>query len=94
MNFGENMERLDEILRQLEEGTLPVDEALKLFERGVTLVRKAREFLDEAEQKVTLLSQEAQESSKNEEVPFDRVRKNQHAGNMPETELKDNRSIY
>jgi exodeoxyribonuclease VII small subunit len=67
MNFGEKLEDLDEILRQLEEGELPLDEALSVFERGVALIREAREFLEKAEQKVTLLTQEG------EEVPFTRA---------------------
>jgi exodeoxyribonuclease VII small subunit len=67
MNFGEKLENLDEILRQLEEGKLPLDEALSVFERGVALVREAREFLEKAEQKVTLLTREG------EEIPFTRA---------------------
>ena len=64
MKFDKNLEQLDEILRQLEEGTLPLDEALSAFERGVALVRESQKFLDEAQQKVTLLTQD------DEEVPF------------------------
>jgi exodeoxyribonuclease VII small subunit len=64
MNFSEKLEALAEILRQLEEGKLPLDESLSVFERGVALVREAREFLEKAEQKVTLLTQEG------EEIPF------------------------
>jgi exodeoxyribonuclease VII small subunit len=67
MNFSEKLENLDEILRQLEEGKLPLDEALAVFERGIALVREAREFLEKAEQKVTLLTQEG------EETPFTRT---------------------
>ena len=68
MNFGENLERLDEILRRLEEEALPLDEALAVFERGVALLRESRAFLDEAEQKVTLLTEDGGE------VPFKRAR--------------------
>jgi exodeoxyribonuclease VII small subunit len=67
MNFSEKLENLDEILRQLEEGNLPLDEALAVFERGIALVREARDFLEKAEQKVTLLTQEG------EEIPFART---------------------
>lgn len=66
MNFGENLEQLDVVLKQLEEGKLPLDEALKVFERGVALVRESRDFLARAEQKVTLLTREG------EEIPFER----------------------
>ena len=64
MNFGEKLEQLDEILKQLEEGQLPLDQALSVFERGVSLIRESRAFLNEAEQKVTLLTQE------DGEIPF------------------------
>jgi exodeoxyribonuclease VII small subunit len=66
MSFGEKLERLDEALQQLEEGKLSLDESLSVFERGVALVQEAQAFLDGAEQKVTLLTQEG------EEVPFER----------------------
>ena len=62
MNFGEKLEQLDEILKQLEGGQLPLDDALSVFERGVALIRESRAFLDEAEQKVTLLTQEGGEA--------------------------------
>ena len=52
---------MDEILRQLEEGKLPLDEAFSVFERGITIVREAQEFLEKAEQNVTLLMQEGEE---------------------------------
>jgi exodeoxyribonuclease VII small subunit len=65
VNFGENLERLDGILKQLEEGRLSLDEALEVFEKGVLLIRESRDFLAEAEQKVTALLQSG------EEVPFD-----------------------
>ncbi|MDR2180987.1 MAG: exodeoxyribonuclease VII small subunit [Synergistaceae bacterium] len=68
MKFDKNLERLDEILKSLEEGTLPLDEALSMFERGVALVRESRQFLEAAQQKVTLLSRDD-----NEEEPFARV---------------------
>ena len=66
MDFAEKLENLDKVLKLLEDGKLPLDEALQVFERGVKLVREARNFLEEAEQKVTLLTQDGQE------IPFRR----------------------
>ncbi|MDR1622861.1 MAG: exodeoxyribonuclease VII small subunit [Synergistaceae bacterium] len=59
MKFDENLAQLDEILRRLEEGKLPLDDALSLsmFEQGVALIRESRKFLNETKQKVTLLTQ-------------------------------------
>ncbi|MDR2523290.1 MAG: exodeoxyribonuclease VII small subunit [Synergistaceae bacterium] len=61
VNFNKNLERLDGILRRLEEGSLSLDEALADFERGVALVRESRKFLEEAQQKVTFLTRDGKE---------------------------------
>ena len=50
--FGEQMERLEAIVRRLESEELDLDEALKLFEEGVERLRVAREQLAQAELKV------------------------------------------
>jgi len=50
--FGEQLERLEAIVRRLEAEDLDLDEALKLFEEGVERLRLAREQLTQAELKV------------------------------------------
>ena len=62
MKFEETLRQLDDILRGLEDGDLALDDALDLFERGVGLVREAGIFLNEAEQKITLLTQDGEET--------------------------------
>ncbi len=47
--------RLEEIVKDLEDGNIPLDQALKEFEEGVAIVREAAEVLEEAEKKVELL---------------------------------------
>ncbi|GHS92939.1 hypothetical protein AGMMS50276_02020 [Synergistales bacterium] len=64
-SFGDKMERLNETLRKLDDRSLPFDESLELFEKGVSLVKEARAHLAEAEQRVTLLTREG------DEVKFD-----------------------
>lgn len=54
-NFENQLEALEAIVDQLEDGDLPLDEALKTFEKGVKLSRQCQKHLAEAEQKVTLL---------------------------------------
>lgn len=51
-SFGQDLERLEEIVRRLEAQDLDLDEALRLFEEGVQRLRGARERLAGAEQKV------------------------------------------
>jgi exodeoxyribonuclease VII small subunit len=51
-NFQDQLERLEQIVRQLETQDLDLDQALKLFEEGVERLRQARERLTAAEAKV------------------------------------------
>ena len=52
LNFAEQLERLEEIVRRLEGEDLDLDAALKLFEEGVERLREARERLVAAETQV------------------------------------------
>lgn len=56
MNFSEKMTELDKILRKLEGDSLPLEDALSEFEKGIGLVRECRAYLEEAKQKVALLT--------------------------------------
>ena len=47
--------RLDEIVRFMERGDAPLEEALKLFEEGAGLIALCNRMLDEAEQTVVKL---------------------------------------
>ena len=53
--FEESMSRLDEIVRHLEKGDLPLNDSLQLFEEGTKLIRSCSDMLDQAEQKVVKL---------------------------------------
>lgn len=56
LNFEDSMARLEEIVSLLEKGDAPLDQAMALFEEGAKLLRECTRQLDEAEQKVTLLT--------------------------------------
>lgn len=62
--FENQLEELESIVEQLENGDLPLEDALKTFEQGVKLSRQCQKQLAQAEQKVTLLMN-------GEETPFD-----------------------
>ena len=53
--FEASLEELEQIVRQLEAGDLPLDRSLELFEHGVRLSRECQKRLDEAERKVEIL---------------------------------------
>ena len=56
MTFEAAMARLEEIVRLLESGNAPLDVSLSLYEEGVALVRLCNTRLDNAEQRVKILS--------------------------------------
>jgi exodeoxyribonuclease VII small subunit len=53
--FEDAVKRLEEIVGQLEDGEIPLDDSLTLFEEGVKLSRFCRTKLDEAEKRISLL---------------------------------------
>lgn len=50
---------LEQILTQLEDNDLPLEEAIKQFEQGVTLIKHCQNVLDETEQKIKGLTEQA-----------------------------------
>jgi len=56
LNFEASMTRLEEIVSLLERGDAPLEQAMTLFEEGAGLLRECTRQLDEAEQKVSLLT--------------------------------------
>ncbi len=69
LTFEQALTRLDEIVRHLEKGDLPLSESLSLFEEGTSLLASASKMLDEAEQKVVKLRKGADRQP--EELPFE-----------------------
>lgn len=56
LSFEQSMTRLEEIVSLMEKGDAPLEQSLALFEEGSRLLRECTKQLDEAEQKVTLLT--------------------------------------
>jgi exodeoxyribonuclease VII small subunit len=53
--FEDALGKLEKIVSKLEEGDIPLEESLKLFEEGIRLSRLCNHKLDEAEKKVEVL---------------------------------------
>lgn len=60
--FEESMEELEKIVATLEKGECPLDEAVKLFEQGVKISNECNSVLDNAEQKIKILTEKDTES--------------------------------
>lgn len=54
--FEENMQRLEQIVRAMERGDVPLEESLKLFQEGTALVERCGKLLDDAELQVKKIS--------------------------------------
>jgi len=67
--FEEMLQRLDEIVRSLEQGNVPLDRSLSLYTEGAELIRGCTAQLEEAEQKVVKLQKGPDGAPV--EMPFD-----------------------
>jgi len=56
-DFESAIAELEKIVKQLEEGDLPLDRSLALFERGVTLSRYCHDQLATAERRIEQLTE-------------------------------------
>jgi exodeoxyribonuclease VII, small subunit len=57
--FESSLANLEKIVRRLEEGDMPLEESLKLFEEGVRLSRECQERLNQAERRIEVLLRDA-----------------------------------
>ena len=64
--FEDALEKLENIVREMEAGEMPLDAALKSFEEGIRLIRFCSAKLDETERRVEqLLEKENSLQTKN-----------------------------
>jgi exodeoxyribonuclease VII small subunit len=55
MSFEEAMKALEEVVKRLDQGEVPLEESIRLYERGAELKKRCEAKLKEAEEKVALL---------------------------------------
>lgn len=55
LEFEQALAQLEKLVERLERGDLPLEEALKDFERGVELTRQCQNALKSAQQRVEIL---------------------------------------
>ena len=66
LTYEQAYKRLEEIVNKLENGSVPLEESMKLFEEGTKLANFCDSKLNAAEQKFTQLITENSESDNNE----------------------------
>ncbi|MEA1065820.1 exodeoxyribonuclease VII small subunit [Apirhabdus apintestini] len=62
VSFESALTELEQIVSRLENGDLPLEEALNEFERGVQLARQGQTRLQQAEQRVQILLNDSEEA--------------------------------
>lgn len=58
LSFEQALQRLEEVVRELEGGDLSLEQALTLFQEGVALARQCGTQLDQAEARIEQLLEE------------------------------------
>ncbi len=54
-NFEEQIEELENIIKELEAGKLNLDESVEKFEEGMKISKECSKMLESAERKITIL---------------------------------------
>ncbi len=57
-SFEESLRRLEKIVDELEQGDVPLDDALKMYEEGIALSKSCTEKLTQAELRIKKLSKD------------------------------------
>lgn len=79
MTFEKILDRIEELLQELESGNLGLEDSMKCYEEGIQLIHSCQDRLSQAEQKVYRLK-ETKETSKeyladSEEDPSEKNKK-------------------
>lgn len=61
IDFEKSLSKLESIVEKLESGDQSLEESLKLFEEGIHLTRGCQQALQQAEEKITILTQQNQD---------------------------------
>ena len=73
MSFEERMQRLEQIIRAMERGEVPLEESLKLFQEGTQLVASCEKLLENAQLQVKMVLTSADGSPVLEDFTDDAV---------------------
>ncbi len=64
ITFEAALARLEEIARELEDGSATLDKSLDLYNEGIKLIKNANTMLDGAEKKIKLVNKDSEGSDK------------------------------
>ncbi len=71
LTFEQAVERLESIIRRIESGEIGLEQSIREYEHGVSLLKRCRAILEQAEQRVEeLTTPKSGASEGDEEAPF------------------------
>ena len=71
ITFEDALQRLEQLVDQLEAGKLGLEESLKVFEEGVGLARRCARYLDDAEKRIEILTRDESGTLRTESLSLD-----------------------
>lgn len=89
IKFEKALERLEQIVEELESGNIPLEEALKRYEEGVKLSRGLNQKLAQAETKIETLTRALNSKVEAEDEPQKTERKKTKKAASKESDLSD-----
>ena len=65
--FESGMDELETLVRDLENGALPLEESVQAFERGMALKKRLEKLLEEGDKRIRVLTESGEEPLEGEE---------------------------
>ena len=59
LSYEDAVDRLETIIERIESGEIGIEESIDLYEQGTRLLRRCRQILDQAEQRIEKLGEHA-----------------------------------
>jgi exodeoxyribonuclease VII small subunit len=69
-DFEKSLRELEQLVEKLEQGDLPLDDAMKIYERGFALSRECQTALQQAQARVDVLNQRDPADADPQPQPF------------------------
>lgn len=66
LTFEDGMQELEEIVRSLEMGQMPLEESFKAFERATALKKNLEEMLSEGDRRIRVLTENGEREMEEE----------------------------
>ena len=66
LSFEEAIKELTDIVGKIEQGQIPLQNSLKQYERGMTLIKHCRAILQKAEKRIEKISEEKKSENRSQ----------------------------